>query len=73
MKSLTRPPALLSSLFLASSLLLACGQEDVPDAPCEDGKCDSEQSDLKLCAAIRGNGQLITAHFGSLARIGEEY
>jgi hypothetical protein len=28
---------------------------------------------LKLCAAVRGNGELISAHFASLARIVEHY
>ena len=37
-----------------------------------DGKGD-QAGDETLCAAVRGNGQLIPAHFGSLARIAEHY
>lgn len=37
-----------------------------------DGKGD-QTGDVTMCAAVRGNGQLIPAHFGSLARIVEHY
>ena len=64
--------SLLGSLLLATSALGACASDAGPDQDCEDGKCDG-YSELKLCAAVRGNGQLIGAHFASLARIVEHY
>ena len=44
-----------------------------PDTRCT--KCDlsAEQPTPKMCVGIRGNGQLIFAHFGALARIIENY
>lgn len=56
------------------SVLAACSGGDVNDPDnCE--KCDlpDQRAEPKLCAAVRGNGQLITAHFASLARITEHY
>lgn len=64
--------SLLGSLLLAASTLGACASDSGPDQQCEDGKCDTN-AELKLCAGIRGNGELITAHFASLARIVEHY
>ncbi len=63
---------ILFATLLASSTLAACAPADSGDSQCEDGKCDTS-STLKLCAAVRGNGELITAHFGSLARIVEHF
>jgi len=60
---------LRTSLLLA---LAACATETSRPGTCESGKCD-ERAKPQLCAAIRGNGQLITAHFASLARITEHY
>lgn len=41
---------------------------------CDDGLCDPDgESRYKLCAAIRGNGEKITAHFAAMARITEHY
>jgi len=67
--------------FLISALAIAlagCGSDDSGTTP--DGNSDAinngksdELGSQKMCAAIRGNGQLITAHFGSLARIVEHY
>jgi hypothetical protein len=61
-----------ASLFVA---LAACASESSKAGDCETGKCDqpNERAQPQLCAAIRGNGQLITAHFASLARITEHY
>ncbi len=61
-----------ASLFIA---LAACASESSRSGDCETGKCDGpdQRAEPKLCAAIRGNGQLITAHFASLARITEHY
>lgn len=42
-------------------------QEPTADAPATDNGAP------KLCAAVRGNGNLIMAHFSSLARITEQY
>src|SRR5574338_1035238 len=47
------------------------------EAQCQGAKCDDvdddENADRRVCAAVRGNGQLIFAHFASLARITEHY
>ena len=60
---------LRASLFIA---LAACASQSDPQGQCETGKCDGDaRATPKLCAAVRGNGQLITAHFASLARITE--
>lgn len=62
---------LRASLFIA---LAACASQSDPQGQCETGKCDGDaRATPKLCAAVRGNGQLITAHFASLARITEHY
>jgi hypothetical protein len=68
------------SLF-ALSLSLACsddgssGSDD--DEDCEGSKSDDMnddgEDDRRVCAAVRGNGQLITAHFAALARVVEHY
>ncbi len=63
--------ALLGSLLLATSLG-ACASDSSGDQECTEGNCDTT-AELKLCAAVRGNGELITAHFASLARIVEHY
>ncbi len=69
-------------LILCSSLLsLACGDSasssSDDDAPCEGAKCDGLDDDgdeaSRMCVGVRGNGQLIFAHFASLARIVEHY
>lgn len=60
-----------ATLFLA---VAACASESTTSIDCETGKCDGDQrAKPGLCAAVRGNGQLITAHFASLARITEHY
>jgi hypothetical protein len=61
-----------ASLFVA---LAACASESSNAGDCDTGKCDGPDGRAKpqLCAAVRGNGQLITAHFASLARITEHY
>jgi len=67
--------ALLASLVFA----VACDAsgpttDGPPDARCVGGKCDDAFEYVpRLCAAVRGNGQLIFAHFSSLARITEHY
>jgi hypothetical protein len=48
-------------------LLLGCGSE--PGTQTE----DVTQKQSKLCAAVRGNGPKIPAHFGALARAHEHY
>ncbi|MBT8495601.1 MAG: hypothetical protein KJO07_21315 [Deltaproteobacteria bacterium] len=63
-------PKTLAAFALAA--VTACGGGSSKDVQCESGQCDEETS-YELCAAIRGNGQLITAHFASLARITEHY
>ena len=63
--------------LLATSLLVGCGGE-TDETPAEDaanngGKTDIARDEVKMCAAVRGNGQLIWGHFGSLARLHEHY
>ncbi|MGH1346006.1 MAG: hypothetical protein ACRBN8_30860, partial [Nannocystales bacterium] len=71
----------LTALFSLS--LTACG-EDSDSAEgggqCDGAKCDSaddmdsdEFSQQSYCVGVRGNGELITAHFASLSRIIEHY
>lgn len=46
------------------------------DPECSGDKCDDlggGSDEVTLCAAVRGNGQRIPAHFASLARIVEHY
>lgn len=70
-------PIVLSSIFFALALV-GCGGDSSDSSPESDpdnvnnGKGDEIGGQL-MCAAIRGNGQLIPAHFGSLARIVEHY
>lgn len=64
--------------LLAVALLVGCGGETGDETPVEDtanngGKEDSAGDDVRMCAAVRGNGQLIWGHFGSLARLHEHY
>jgi len=66
--------------LLALSLLAACsddGSSGDDDDDCTGPKCDDPdddgQDDRRVCAAVRGNGQLITAHFAALARVVEHY
>ncbi|HWB74434.1 MAG TPA: hypothetical protein VG755_05755 [Nannocystaceae bacterium] len=68
------------SAFLGAALLLfGCAAEEGQgdEAQCQGAKCDDvdddEQADRRVCAAVRGNGQLIFAHFAALARITEHY
>ncbi|MCP4448022.1 MAG: hypothetical protein GY811_22205 [Myxococcales bacterium] len=63
---------LLISSLLGSTALAACGSPSDSDDDCSDDRCD-ETAELKLCAAVRGNGELISSHFASLARIVEHY
>ncbi len=62
---------LLISSLLGSATLAACNSQETTD-DCTDGKCDKKAA-LQLCTAIRGNGELISSHFASLARIVEHY
>src|SRR5688572_18649806 len=67
-----------SSILLAAAVGACTTATDGGSAPeprCADGKCDADLGGEapRLCAAVRGNGQLIYAHFASLARISEEY
>ncbi len=71
---MTRALAFSAVLSVSLGALGACtGAEAGDDTSCE--KCDrpDERPAPLLCAAIRGNGQLITAHFAALARITEHY
>lgn len=51
--------------------LVACASPEEGDGA-EQGTASSA-SGLRLCAAVRGNGELVLAHFASLARIVEHY
>lgn len=66
--------------LLGLSFLFACsddGSSGDDEENCVGAKCDDvdddENDDRRVCAAVRGNGQLITAHFAALARIVEHY
>jgi len=63
---------------MATLTLAACSSPDSAaqdGADCEGAKCDAVDDttdpDARVCFGVRGNGQLIFAHFGSLARIYE--
>jgi hypothetical protein len=70
-------------IWLAALALVASCGGDTEVSPGDDGasasvdrggKADFAGGDeIRMCAAIRGNGQLMPAHFGSLARIHEHY
>jgi len=62
---------LLLTTLLGTSALAACSPASNSN-DCADGKCDIEATQ-NFCAAIRGNGELISSHFASLARIVENY
>jgi hypothetical protein len=65
------------ALIFAASLLVACSSNDdppsQPDGGCEGPRCDAGAEVRSMCAAIRGNGDRVFAHFASLARIVEHY
>ena len=70
----------LGALLLASVGVTGCddGGSEGEDPACEGAKCDGagdkDEADApRTCFGVRGNGQLIFAHFGSLARIYESY
>ena len=68
---------------LLSLSLTACGESSDSSngaGQCDGAKCDDADSkdpdgfaQQSYCAGIRGNGELITAHFASLSRIIEHY
>lgn len=68
-------------LALLAAGSMACGGSDDggsgDDAACEGAKCDDPLADSfearNVCVGVRGNGELIFAHFASLARIVEHY
>ncbi len=70
---MNRSLSLLPFLFLAATSLGACSSNSSDSENCQGDRCDINKTDLALCAAIRGNGELITAHFAGLARIVEHY
>lgn len=56
----------------------ACDSDSAgPETDCTGAKCDAagdgSEQDTRSCFGVRGNGELIFAHFGSLARIYESY
>lgn len=69
----------LAPLALVSLFTAACGDAEQGDdaAACVGAKCDDidgeGEGERRMCVAVRGNGQLIFAHFASLARIVEHY
>lgn len=62
----------LPILFLAVSSIAACSSDSSDSENCEGDRCDTS-AELSLCTAIRGNGELISAHFAGLSRIVEHY
>jgi len=67
--------SLVLALVIANASCTSTSEEGAgpPDGRCT--KCDlaQEQTAPNMCVGIRGNGQLIFAHFGALARIFESY
>lgn len=55
-------------LFLAMSLIVAAGCDQADPA-----LANVQSTEATLCAAVRGNGPRLTAHYASLARIVETY
>lgn len=58
-----------------AAFMFGCGSDDsleASDNNTSTGKGD-EIGSTTVCAAVRGNGQLIPAHFGALARVVEHY
>ena len=68
----TAPRNLLLAASLCATAFLGCNPGSQSSDDCDDGLCDDKVS-LDLCVGIRGNGEKITAHFGALARIVENY
>jgi hypothetical protein len=69
-----RPHRRLLAAATASLLSLTACQSGGDDADCAGAKCDGfDAGEGSLCAAVRGNGERIPAHFASLARIIEHY
>ncbi len=69
----------LTSIYVSCALVAAAcqgGGADGSDPECSGDKCDDlgdGSDELTVCAAVRGNGERIPAHFASLARIVEHY
>lgn len=65
-------------LMSVAIAMVGCSDDDTsPDegqtgVTTDDGKGDAVGGET-MCAAVRGNGQLIPAHFGALARLVEHY
>lgn len=60
--------------LIALTAACAGAPDDTPDGDdgTTGGKSD-EASERTMCAAVRGNGELIAAHYGALARLVEHY
>ena len=52
--------------------MISCSQEEVKSET-SSFKLRDQNKELKFCAAIRGNGTYIYSHFGSIAKVVEEY
>jgi hypothetical protein len=68
-------PRVALASVVASLSLVACA---APDGAGEEGGAAGAQSgsgagSLRLCAGLRGNGELILTHFASLSRLVEQY
>ena len=59
--------------FLASTLACAVGATGCADADPPSSSEDVTEAAPRVCAAVRGNGDRVPAHFGALARIHEHY
>lgn len=66
-----------TAIYLSCALVAAAGCQggsDASDPLCSGDKCDDlgdGSDEVTVCAAVRGNGERIPAHFASLARIVE--
>src|SRR5688572_4104212 len=71
-----RPIAISLSCALLAAACAGSGDGDGSDPACTGDKCDDlgdGSGDITVCAAVRGNGERIPAHFAALARIVEHY
>ncbi len=66
------PIVLAAALPACSTTSDTAGNDGCEGAKCDDAD-DSADGERRVCVAVRGNGELIFAHFASLARITEHY
>lgn len=60
-------------IAVASMALAACSSASQEETSSDEGEIVQPSSGLRLCAAVRGNGESILTHFASLSQIVEHY